>query len=177
MDLVAISEKAGEDPGGYVAQITECVSSILSIPDLVTYGVPRKGNHFSDSMWLYFDTTMSIVCGPLPKLFSVPVHNHGTWEVLALYRGAVKYTSYHRLDACDVEYYAELEVEKDVILRAGDITLTPPPPNDLHGFTGLADDSFAVSVIGNPLAPKRMYFRPDQQYYITQEPEEWKRQQ
>lgn len=173
MDLIAIADAAGEDPTGSVAEMRACIESVLAIPDLARYGVPRKGNHFSNSLWLYFDTRMSIVCGPLPKLFSVPVHDHGTWEMLALYRGAVKYRSYRRVDDGDREYYAKLEAEKDTILRGGDITMVPPPPNDVHGFTGLAHDTFAVSLIGNPLAPVRKYFYPGDEYYVTRAPKEW----
>lgn len=174
MELVEISDRAAVSEGAFSESVSACLSAILEIPDLEHYGVPRIGNHFSDSLWLYFDTSMSIVCGPLPKLFSVPVHNHGTWEAMALYRGAIKYTSYHRADNGDLEYYAKLEVEKDLILRAGDVALTPSPPHDVHCFTGLADDTYAVSVIGNPLAAERMYFDPDREYYIRRTPQEWK---
>jgi predicted metal-dependent enzyme (double-stranded beta helix superfamily) len=173
MELISISDAAGPDPTGSFDEMRSTLERVLAIPHLERLGVPRKGNHFSDSLWLYYDTRMSIVCGPLPKLFSVPVHNHGTWEVLALYRGAVKYTSYQRMDDGETDYYAKLEVEKDTILRGGDITMVPPPPHDVHGFTGLAEDTFAVSLIGNPMAPDRDYFYPDQEFYVTRRPHDW----
>ena len=71
---------------------------LLERQDLLTLGVKREGNHVDFSRYLYFDGELSITIDRLPKDRLIPPHDHGTWELLAIYRGRLSHTVYERHD-------------------------------------------------------------------------------
>jgi predicted metal-dependent enzyme (double-stranded beta helix superfamily) len=104
----------------------------------------------------------------------VPVHNHGTWEAVGVHRGAVKCRLYERRDSLDRQYYADLEVIEDRVMRSGDLSLRPPPAHNVHGFTALNDDTVIIAVVGGNFAPIRQYYTPEEKFYIERHQQVWR---
>ena len=147
---------------------------LLARPDLPELGVKRDGNHTGDSLWLYYDHELSIMIARMPKGVSIPVHNHGTWEVVAVYQGEIKYTMYERADDMSKPGYADLKVVDDRIMKKSDISVCPPPPHDVHGFTALSDDLMIMAIVGGNFAPVRQYYQPDKKSYVERGQQEWR---
>jgi predicted metal-dependent enzyme (double-stranded beta helix superfamily) len=164
--------------GGNLAQAEEealpYLRRLLAHPDLFGIGVKRDGNHTPNSFWLYFDHDLQVMTAQMPRNTAVPTHNHGTWEVVGVYRGAIKYRQYERLDDGSKPYYSELRAIEDRIMYPGDVSICPPPPHDIHGFTALTDDTHIVAIVGGPYAPVRQYHNPAEGYYVEQGSQEWR---
>jgi predicted metal-dependent enzyme (double-stranded beta helix superfamily) len=147
---------------------------LLARPDLPDLGVRRDGNHTGDSLWLYYDHELSIMLARMEKGVAIPVHNHGTWEVVAVYQGEIKYTMYERADDMSKPGFADLKVVDDRVMKSGDVSVCPPPPNDVHGFTALSDDLMIMAIVGGNFAPIRQYYQPDQKSYIERHQQQWR---
>jgi hypothetical protein len=84
-----------------------------------------------------------------------------------VYRGAVHYRSYRRLDDRAVPYRAELEVAEDRVMADGDVTVLPAPPHDVHGVAGLAPVTTTLLVARGAFAPLRERYLVDRgTYYL-----------
>ena len=147
---------------------------LLARPDLPDLGVRRDGNHTGDSLWLYYDHELSIMLARMEKGVAIPVHNHGTWEVVGVYKGEIKYTMYQRADDMSRPGYADLKVVDDRVMKQGDVSVCPPPPHDVHGFTALTDDLMIFAIVGGNFAPIRQYYQPDQKSYIERHQQQWR---
>jgi predicted metal-dependent enzyme (double-stranded beta helix superfamily) len=173
-ELIDIQERYSLDILAGEARAVPIVQHLLERPDLLDLGVRREGNHTPDSLWLYYDFDLLIFTFRTPRGVAVPVHNHGTWEMVGVHQGAVKYTMYKRNDDLSRPYYADLEVVEDRIMVPGEVSLCPPPPHDVHGFTALTDDTYMIAVVGGHYAPTRQYYTPADQYYIERHQQEWR---
>jgi predicted metal-dependent enzyme (double-stranded beta helix superfamily) len=147
---------------------------MLRQSDLLEYGVRREGNHTGESLWLYYDYDLQIMTAKMPLNTTVPVHNHGTWEVVGVYSGAIKYTMYERVDDRSQRFYSDLKVVEDRIMWPPDVSICPPPPHDVHGFTALTDDTIIIAVVGGSYAPTREYYRPGEHYHIERHQQAWR---
>ena len=81
---------------------------------------------------------------------------------------------YERLDDGSRRYYSELRVVDDRIMTPPEVSICPPPPHDIHGFTALTDDTIIVAVVGGPYAPVREYCRPAERYHIERHQQAWR---
>jgi predicted metal-dependent enzyme (double-stranded beta helix superfamily) len=147
---------------------------LMARPDLLELGIKRDANHTGDAVTLYYDHELTIVLGKMPKGTAIPVHNHGTWEVVAPYRGEIKYTMYHRNDDMTKPGYADLTVIDDRVMKKGDVSVCPPPPHDVHGFTALTDDLLIFAIVGGDFVPIRQYYKPDEKAYIERHQQAWR---
>ena len=147
---------------------------LLRRPDLTDLGVKRDGNHTGNSSWLYYDHELSIMLASMPKGTAIPIHNHGTWEVVGVYHGEIKYTMYRRADDLSRPGYADLEVVDDRVMKAGEVSVCPPPPHDVHGFTALTDDLLIVAIVGGNFAPIRQYYDPERKSYLERHQQAWR---
>jgi predicted metal-dependent enzyme (double-stranded beta helix superfamily) len=173
-ELIQLLADNRRDPVKAATEAIPSLQTLLRRPDLFELGVRRDGNHTGDSLWLYYDYELSILTAGLPRGTTVPVHNHGTWEVVAVYSGAIKYTMYERADDRSQRYYAELRAVEDRIMQPLDVSVCPLPPHDVHGFTALTDDTHIVAVVGGPYSPIREYYRPAERFYIEQHQQAWR---
>ena len=86
-----------------------------------------------------------------------PIHNHGSWGVVGVYRGRDRYQVWRRKDGTEVELVDER------ILEPGDTVVLPPPPQDIHAQQGHDGTTvhelvlFGANLRGRP----RLYFDPD----------------
>jgi Predicted metal-dependent enzyme of the double-stranded beta helix superfamily len=159
--------------GHDTAKLTEALraplAALVARPDLREAGVPRVGNHVANSQYLYYDGVLSILLFELPNGKPVPVHDHGNWESMAIYRGRVKHTVYQRRDDGSVPGFADLAVIDDRVLEPGDSVVIAPPA-DIHGFMALEDDSWGITVASGTYKAERCYFQPDSRTVVTRNP-------
>jgi predicted metal-dependent enzyme (double-stranded beta helix superfamily) len=171
--LIELLEANDYDVTGSIEEIRQILDPLLAHEDLLEIAVPRDPNHIGRSWWLYYDPELSLILAEVKQLEEVPVHNHGTFEIASVYQGAIKYSSYIRKDDGTASYYAELETTEDRIMRAGDIAAVPLPPNDIHGFVGLAETSYILGISG-ALKPDRLYFDPHRSFYVERQQQAWR---
>ena len=139
------------------AALAEPVSRMLARDDLRECGLPRPGNNVAESWYLYYDGTMSIVLFKVPMHPAVQPHDHGIWETLFVWRGAVRHAVYERVDDGRQQGRADLVEREAGVLRAGDFALVVPP-RDIHGFHALDDHTYGITVSSGQYKPERLYF-------------------
>ncbi len=113
---------------------------------------------------LYTDETgLTLVRARFPPETNTPIHNHGTWGVVAVYRGRDRMQEYRRLDSGEGEGYAEIAFSAEHILGPGDTAIIPHPPQDIHAQQG-ADGETALEFVlfgKNAMEIPRLYFDPE----------------
>ena len=149
--------------------VTEPLRRLAAIEGLHEHGVFRKGNHTPDAKWLYYDGGLHISLDSFPKGKRVPTHDHGVWEAMAIYTGAFEHTVYKRTDDGSKEGHAQLEPIEERTLRPGEVTVLVPP-DDIHGFTALEDNTYFLTVVGGRYSPRRKYYNLDTNSYIYAAP-------
>ncbi len=157
-----------DDFAGFVEEATPVCKRLIKRPDLLTLGFPL-GTHRTALRLLYADGDLSIIIAEEPTGIPIPVHDHGMWEMLGLWRGRIEHYMYERLDDGTEPGVAELnEIERSV-LEAGDVVCVPPPPHDIHGFTALEDLSYFVAILPGWYNNVRRYFDPERKSYLLYE--------
>jgi predicted metal-dependent enzyme (double-stranded beta helix superfamily) len=122
----------------------------------------------ANSYYLYFDGELSILLFQVPRDQTIPAHDHGIWETLAVYRGRLEHMVYERVDDGSVPGAAELRVVDDRILEAGDFVIVAPPA-DIHSFTARTDDTYGITVVFGAYKADRHYYQPDQKTYVVKQ--------
>jgi len=72
--------------------------------------------------------------------------------LLAEIEDRVRRTAYGRV--------RDLDVVEDGVLSPGDFTVVAPP-EDIHGFVALTDDTYGISVVKGEYKDIRNYYNPD----------------
>jgi hypothetical protein len=74
----------------------------------------------------------------------------------------------------DASVDAALELLDERTMGPGD-TVIVVPPDDIHSFTALSEDTYHVAVVGGRYAPVRHYFQPDQRSFVARSETDWRR--
>jgi predicted metal-dependent enzyme (double-stranded beta helix superfamily) len=115
---------------------------------------------------LYTDETgLTLVRARFPPETNTPIHNHGTWGVVAVYAGKDHMQEYRRLDSGEGEGHAEIVFSAEHVLGPGDTAIIPHPPQDIHAQQG-ADGEVALEFVlfgKNAMEIPRLYFDPEAQ--------------
>jgi len=168
--LIGILDDVGDDLERRADDLVACTKEILALPGLAdVVANPAWSQATGDGPaagWLYQDGDVRITRGSLPAGYTLPPHNHGSWNIFGVYHGAVKYTSYRRLDDRTTPHHADLGVAEDRIMSDGDVTILPGPPHDIHTITGLAEMSTTILVARGRFAEMREHYLPDEHCYI-----------
>lgn len=146
-----------DNPSALAVALAKPFRDLLACPDLETKGVPRAGNHVSNSFYLYYDGDLSILLFELPKGKRVPAHDHGNWETMGIYRGEVRHTVYERSDDGATPGKATLRTVDDRTLRPGDTALVAPPA-DIHSFVATVEGTWGITVASGIYMDERNYF-------------------
>ena len=160
VDINHAIANAGTDAKKLAAGLSEPMKKLMQRDDLLEIGLPRQGNNVAFSRYLYFDADMTIIVFKVPMGKPVQPHDHGIWESLFVYRGQIKHTKYKRADAGDRDGYADLQVVEDAVLSPGEFTVVAPP-EDIHGFVALADETYGITVVKGEYKDIRNYFTPE----------------
>lgn len=93
-----------------------------------------------------------------------PIHSHGSWGVIGVYRGRDRYQVWRRTDSGTGAGAASVELIEERELGPGDTAILPPPPQDIHaqqGIDGAPADEFVLFGQNTMVLP-RLYFDPTQ---------------
>jgi predicted metal-dependent enzyme (double-stranded beta helix superfamily) len=165
-DVKAILADEGATDAG-LRRIAERMRAITTEPAL-TETAEEFGNAHDglgrQSRPLYTDETgLTLVRARFPPETNTPIHNHGTWGVIAVYAGKDRLQEYRRLDSGDSEGHAEIVPSAERILGPGDTAIIPHPPQDIHAQQG-ADGEVALEFVlfgKNAMEIPRLYFDPE----------------
>lgn len=89
------------------------------------------------------DGRCSILCAVFKPGVRSPVHNHGSWAVIGVYRGRERDTWFRRLDDTSVPGKARLETARTFVNPRGTVTVVPD--GTIHAVEAL-DGREAVSI-------------------------------
>ncbi len=164
-DVKAILATEGPTDAG-LQRIAERMRAITTEPTLTEtpeeFGNAHDGG--KQSRPLYTDETgLTLVRARFPADRNTPIHNHGTWGVVAVYAGKDCVQEYRRLDSGDGEGHAEIVLAAERILGPGDTAIIPHPPQDIHAQQG-ADGQTALEFVlfgKNAMEIPRLYFDPE----------------
>lgn len=168
-EIIDLVNKVGEDGPKLLEGLRSPIASLLQRPDLLSLGVKRDGNHIDNSKYLYYDGQLIITLDEFPKGKKIPPHDHGVWEALCIYRGAVHHTVFERKDDGSVPGHADLETKEERVLRAGDISIVAMPA-EIHGFTAVEDGTYSLTIVGGHYKAERHYFDPAAKTCVQRRP-------
>lgn len=160
----------GEDGPKLLEGLREPLRKLMQ-RDLAPLGVKREANHIDDSRYLYWDGEMSITFDHMPKGKFIPPHDHGVWELLAIYSGKLKHVVYDRRDDGSKEGYADLAIIDDRVLERGEAAIVAPPA-EIHSFMAMTDDTRCITIVGGKYKPDRKYFNAAEKTYVVRAPKQ-----
>jgi predicted metal-dependent enzyme (double-stranded beta helix superfamily) len=162
--LLDVLDRVGDDVGAAEGEIEAIMKELLLVDWLDDVdGTPAGGDADDDvsTGWLYQDGDLRIVRGRMRAGFSQEPHDHGAWNIFAVYRGACQYRAYRRLDDGSRPYRADLELATDRVMTDGDVTVLPAPPHDIHAVTALAPRTTTLLVARGPFSAVRRQYLPE----------------
>ncbi|HEV8298317.1 MAG TPA: hypothetical protein VGQ20_13510 [Acidimicrobiales bacterium] len=170
--LIAVLDRVGDDVLSGEHEIVAVMQDLMAIPGLDAVVANPTWTEFDPARpslgWLYYDCEYRLVRGHLPAGFAQRPHNHGDWNILGVYRGAMHYRSYRRRDDGSQPYHADLEVAEDRVMTAGDVTVLPGPPHDIHSTAGLAPTTVSLLVARQSFLAMREQYMPElKTYYVV----------
>lgn len=166
-DLIGVIDAAGDDVAAAEGEIKDKLKVLVGIPGLDRMTGPSTspaGSPFTTTV-IYYDGEFRVVRGTLPAGFVQRPHNHGAWNLLAVYTGAMHYRSYRRRDDGSRPYHADLDLAEDWVMTDGDVTVLPGPPHDIHATAGLAPTTTTLLVAREQFLPMREQYLPDMKSY------------
>ena len=93
--LAAIDDyKRDSDIKKLQAALVTALKPVVQREDLFELGAIRKGNHISNTKYLYYDGDLCLTLDEFPKGKFIPPHDHGVWEAIFLVRGTMQHTVY-----------------------------------------------------------------------------------
>jgi len=151
-----------------LARIAQQMRLFLANPVLTETREEPSGNVHAgrQSKPLYTDETgLTLVRARFGPEAMTPIHNHGSWGIVGVYRGRDRYQVWRRLDDGSVAGQARVEMVDERILGPGDVVILPNPPQDLHAQQGYGGDAAYEYVLfgKNAMVMPRLYFDPEHQ--------------
>ena len=164
-DVKAILAEDEPDAAG-LARIADRMRAFVLSPAVQALPDEPLGNVHAgrQSGPLYTDATgLTLVQARFGPEALTPVHNHGSWGVVGVYRGLDRYQVWRRLDDGDDPAAARVALVEERILGPGDVVILPPPPQDIHAQQGHAGQAVHEFVLfgRNAMELPRLYFDPE----------------
>jgi predicted metal-dependent enzyme (double-stranded beta helix superfamily) len=163
-DVKTILGESGPSEAG-LAKIAERMKAFVNDEQVQAAHVEVDGNIHTgrQSTPLHTDDTgLTLVRARFGPEAMTPIHSHGSWGVIGVYKGRDHYQVWRRVDPGTGAGDAEVELVDDRILEPGDVVILPPPPQDIHaqqGHDGEAAYEFVLFGENTMLLP-RLYFDP-----------------
>lgn len=140
------------DPAAVGAAMKPLVERYREVFEL---GVDRPSVLMAASRTVYADPELALLLSRANAGVEETLHNHGLWNVLVLCRGSMHFQWCQRLDDRSNPGKSELRVADDRVLRAGDVGAVGLPPDDIHSFVILEDDTWLYTVAPGDAHPTR----------------------
>jgi len=146
--------------------IAEQMRDLVKNPDVTGNQDEPAGNVHAgrQSRPLYTDETgLTLVRARFGPEAMTPIHNHGSWGIVGVYRGEDRYQIWRRLDDGATPGAARIELVDEMILGPGDVVIMPNPPQDLHAQQGYGGEAaYELVLFGkNAMVLPRLYFDPE----------------
>ena len=132
------------------------------------YAQPDEKSRMGDGIGQYAlyraeDGSLCLFSLVVPANAATPVHDHLAWGLVGVYRGRQHETVYRRLDDGSDSARADLQVEREQSLEAGDFYALIPPTDDIHYVrTTSPTSSISIHLLANDTACVwRHKFDPD----------------
>jgi predicted metal-dependent enzyme (double-stranded beta helix superfamily) len=156
---------AGDASGDVLERLAAVMRDLVRSPIVDQVHDELAGNihHGRQSGPLYTDESgLTLVRGRFEPDALTPIHNHGSWGIIGVYRGRDRYQIWRRLDDGTGSGPARVELVEERVLEVGDVVILPPPPHDIHAQQGL-DGAPAYEFVlfgANTMILPRLYFDP-----------------
>lgn len=165
-----LTETEASRPGeAALERIADRMRELVANPDVAAGQAEPMGNIHerrpgSQSKPLYEDETgLTLVRARFGPEAMTPIHSHGSWGVIGVYRGRDRYQVWRRLDAGEGAGRAEVELVEERVMGPGDVAILPPPPQDIHAQQGMDGEAAYEFVLfgANTMVLPRLYFDPE----------------
>jgi predicted metal-dependent enzyme (double-stranded beta helix superfamily) len=166
-DVKAIlAEDGSAGPG--LQRIAARMESFVRDPDVLASHEDFTGNIHTgrQSAPLHTDDSgLTLVRARFGPEAMTPIHSHGSWGVIGVYKGRDRYQVWQRIDPGDGDGHAEVEMVDERVLVPGDVVILPAPPQDIHAQQGHDGDAAYEFVLfgANTMVLPRLYFDPESQ--------------
>lgn len=146
--------------------ISEELRWLLDRADDVIASAPPPGNYHTQQQAepIYTDDSgLTLAQARFDPDTFTPIHNHGSWGVVGVYRGRDVLQNWRRLDDGEGPGEAHLELIEERVLGPGDVAIVPNPPQDIHAQKGYGDETaYELVLFGkNVMRMPRIYFDPE----------------
>jgi predicted metal-dependent enzyme (double-stranded beta helix superfamily) len=153
--IKAILDKEGLSDIGTM-HISEIMRSLVARSDEIIPFENAEGNENQLGLKpIYIDDSGLILThGIVVPDQPTPIHSHGTWGVVGVYRGGDCYQVWRRNDQGYGPGPANVQMVDEFVLGPGDAMVIPPPPQDVHVQQGYAGETaqefvlFGENVLG-----------------------------
>lgn len=165
IDEYGVSERALES-------IQRVLAGLGAIPELrETAGLQHlhQGGAAATVLASEGEDGLTLVYARFPPDAPTPIHDHGSWGVAYVVAGQDRYIHWRRVDDLTNLDRAELVVEYDRILRAGDSVYWFGPPGDIHSQQGHDGETvWELVMFGhNAVVADRHYFDRETGQIVT----------
>lgn len=147
------------------AKVAESLKEILADPDLLTPAqLQVKENGFTlNQIHIEPDASFSIGAGIWDMGQITPIHDHGTWGVIGIYRGKEKEESFFRKDARKMTGKVEIVPSGSRLAVPGDVFTCCTTDQDVHRVSCASDEPvIGIHVYGGDLAQiPRLKYDPE----------------
>jgi len=166
-DVKTILDEAGSSEAG-LQRIATRMETFVRDPDVLATHEDYAGNIHTgrQSAPLYNDDSgLTLVRARFGPEVMTPIHSHGSWGVIGVYKGSDRYQVWRRNDGGDSHGPADVEMIEERILAPGDVVVLPPPPQDIHAQQGHDGDAAYEFVLfgANTMVLPRLYFDTETQ--------------
>lgn len=149
----------GEDEAAILAELSPALAGLVAKDDFLPEAYTKPHPQYYQQYLLYADpeeklSIVSFVWGPGQK---TPVHNHRTWGLVGILRGAELSTDY-------TEHNGKLRPGPTERLEPGQVVAVSPRLGDVHQIANAFDDQVSISIHvygGNIGRIKREVFVPE----------------
>jgi predicted metal-dependent enzyme (double-stranded beta helix superfamily) len=162
----SILDEVGPSDEG-LQRVTEKVRWLVAHSDEIVEPTSAHGNgHERPGLKPVYidDSGLTLADGIVVPEHPTPVHSHGTWGVVGVYRGRDRYQVWRRKDGGRGAGPADVELVEELVLGPGDVIAIPPPPQDIHAQQGYQGETarefvlFGENVLGRL---PQLIFDPD----------------
>jgi 3-mercaptopropionate dioxygenase len=165
-DVKTILAEDGSGDAG-LQRIAERMRAFVRNEDVLAAHQETMGNIHTgrQSTPLYSDDTgLTLVRARFGPEAMTPIHSHGSWGVIGVYKGRDRYQVWRRIDDGTGHGDAQVELIDERIMGPGDVVILPPPPQDIHAQQGHDGEAAYEFVLfgANTMVLPRLYFDPEQ---------------
>lgn len=135
------------DPSRDPSAIGEAMAPLVErYREVFEAGAVRPSAVMAESRLVYEDPELILFLSRADAGAEETLHNHGLWNVLVMCAGSMHFRWCERLDDGSQPGKSQLGVVDDRVIRTADVGAVGLPPNDIHSFAVLEDDTWLYTV-------------------------------